>query len=138
MADAVEIKDFSFSVDPIPFTINEDVFECVPELPLWAMQQMARINQVSEAIKEHGVEPILEVFDIFLLEDSAVRFRERVMDRKKPIGIRHIMAILPWLLEQYGVRPTQPSLPSSNGSNDGETGTSSEDGVSPSELIPLS
>lgn len=128
-----QIKDFSFSIEPIPFTINDDLFNAAPELPLGVLQMATKIS--SSQVQELGIEPVLEVFDEILLDDSATRFRARVFDKAKPISMqRHIMPILNWLFEEWGLRPPAPSEPSL-ATSDG-TGTSSTDGAPSEESIP--
>lgn len=133
----VAIRDFTIADAVIRFQVNDDVFEALPDIPLTIMQDMTKMMNLREAVTERGVEAILDVTDLFLTDTSATRFRHRVLeDRVHPIGVKTFMAILPWLLEQYGLRPTQPSSNSSTGLSDGETGTSSMDGVLPGDLIP--
>jgi hypothetical protein len=94
------------------------------------MQKIVKIRDVQKTITETGsIEGIIEIFDELLKAESAQLFRACVYT-KKTIGIRRLMKILPWLMEQYGLHPTQPSSDSSSGSSDGVTGTSSADGVS--------
>jgi hypothetical protein len=123
-----EIADFSFSIEPKKFTVNGDLFLCAPELPLPLMEKAASMRLDRETMQREGMEPILKFFDEVFIGDSAQRFRARVNDRERPIGLRHITKILPWLMESYGLRPTEPSessspLPESDG-------TTSTDGVS--------
>lgn len=135
MADDVQIKDFTFAVEPIKFKINDDVFFATPELPLGLLQDLTKFKDMTSQLKDTGIEPLLELFDDLLLDESAAIFRARTGNKKNPIGVRHIMALIPWLLEEYGLRPTQPSSNLSDGSSDGETGTSSTDGASLNELM---
>jgi hypothetical protein len=129
----VEIKDFSFSIEPKRFRINDDIFEATPEMPLTIAVTAAKIAS-SGALQKGDMEPVLEFFDEILLEESAARFRQRMTeDKKQPIGMRHINAIIPWLLEEYGLRPTAPSSDSSD-SQDG-TGMSSTAGALSDESI---
>lgn len=129
MADEIEIRDFTNRDTTIKFKIYEHVLEAAPELPLGAMTQIAKLQNLRSAIDENGLESILDILDIFVLDDSMQIIRGMVNDKKKPFGVRHMMELVPWLLEEYGLRPTQPSSPSSTGLVDGETGTSSMDGV---------
>lgn len=132
----VEIKDFSFSPEPKQFRINDDIFQCAPELPLGVMAKVAELKLDAETLRKEGLEPVLQFFDEVMYDASAARFRQRVSDKTQPIGMRHVMAILPWLLEVYGLRPTQPSEDSS--ASPESDGTSSTDGASAVELIPSS
>ena len=130
MAEIVKIKDFAADDVEIDFWVGDDHFFAAPDIPLGIMQQMTKLRNIQKHIEEHGLNPLLDLFDEFLDEDSAQLFRECVTV-KKTIGVHRIMRILPWLMEQYGLRPTQPSTPSLDGLSDGETGSSSTDGVSP-------
>jgi hypothetical protein len=133
----VKIKDFSHSLEPKQFEINGDIFLATPELPLGIMQDMVRFRNIREQLEEEGLEPVLRLLDALLFDESAERFRARVKDKQRPIGITHVMEIIPWLMEEYGLRPTQPSQPSSSGSSDETTGTSSTAGRSLAELTQL-
>jgi hypothetical protein len=134
MADIVQIMDFAADdIAPVFYVGSENRFQCVPDIPLSIMQQIAKFRNVRETLEKDGdLEVILQLFDELLVAESAELFRARVED--KTIGIKRLLKILPWVMEEYGLgRPTQPSKPSSDGSLDGATGTSSEDGASHSE-----
>lgn len=129
-AGRTEIKDFSFGTEPKKFRVNDDLFEARPEMPLTLM---GRASQLMGTALREDPEKILTFFDELLLPESALLFRDGVLE-KKTIGVRHIVAILPWLLEEYGLRPPTPSENSSTGS-DG-TGTTSTDGAPSEESTP--
>jgi hypothetical protein len=130
MADIVEIMDFAADDVAIDFWVGEDHFFAVPDIPLGLMQKIVKIRDVQKTVTETGnIDGIIDIFDELLDEESAALFRVCI-EQKKTIGIRRLMKILLWLMEQYGLHPTQPSSPSSDGLSDGVTGTSSTDGVS--------
>jgi hypothetical protein len=132
----VDIIDFSFSPEPKRFQINDDIFECSPELPLGIMARAASMKFDAETLRVKGIEPILEFFDEVFIGDSSQRFRARVNNKERPIGLRHVIKILPWLMEAYGLRPTEPSQPSSQLPE--STGMTSTVGALGQESIPLS
>lgn len=134
MADNVQIMDFAAGDTSPDFYVGpENHFVCVPDIPLGIMQQVAKFREMQKVLTETGdLEPILQLMDQLLTNESAYLFREKVND--KTIGVKRLMKILPWIMEEFGLRPTQPSTPSSTGQSDGETGTTSTDGVSHSEL----
>jgi hypothetical protein len=71
---------------------------------------------------------VYEFFDSIMMPESAAKFRERgQIGVANPIGMRAITEVIPWLMEVYGLRPTQPSDESSDGSE--PTDTSSTDGA---------
>lgn len=146
--ELVRHKDFSLSPDPVTFTIAPDTFVCYPEIPLDALAEMAKLAQRSEN-REEQLSKIYDFFDGIMEPDSAARFRRRGRRstpaqgvegepgyvpadiNTHPIGMRHAAKIMPWLLEVYGLRPTQESSESSDGSE--PTSTSSTDGASDEE-----
>lgn len=135
MASTVEIRDFTVTDENHKFRINDDVFEAYAVVPISVMAEMGKLRNVGENLADNGVEYILDIFDLFLTEPSAQRFRERVTnDRIHPIGMQQVTSILPWLMEQYGLRPTQPLSDSSTGSDSGETSTPSTAGQPVMEL----
>lgn len=127
-----DIADFSFSPEPKRFKINDDIFECSPELPLGVLARAAKMKMDKDSLEKEGLEPILRFFDEVFIGDSSKKFRSRIDSKSNPIGMRHILKIMPWLLEVYGLRPTDPSEPFSlSPTNDGMTST---DGASQKEL----
>jgi hypothetical protein len=127
MAEELVIRDFSYAELSYPFRIGDDVFHALPDVPLGMMGDIAKLSNVQSAVAEHGVDLVIDLFVEFLDEPSGELFRKRVNEKK--IGVKKITEILPWILERIGLRPTQPSSDSSTGLGDGETGTSSTDGV---------
>jgi hypothetical protein len=134
MADIVQIMDFAADDTAPEFMVGPHYFKCAPDIPLSLAQQIAQFKQFKETLEESGsMEPLLALFDQLLDEESAALFRDCVA--KRIIGIKRIMRIIPWILEEYGLgHPTQPSSPSSPGSNDGGTGPTSQGGAFPAAL----
>jgi hypothetical protein len=132
LGGSVEIKDFSYVETSHPFRIGNDVFHALPDVPFDMLAQITKLTNVEQTLRQHGAEMIIDIFTSFLQDESAALFKQRADE--KAIGLKKVMEILPWLLEKFGLRPTQPSSNSSDGSSDGETGTSSTDGVLPEEL----
>lgn len=126
----VRFKDFSPSPEPITFRFAPDDFECVSVIPLDGLVQLAAIGrQINENTGPEQMKIVYEFFDLICLPDSAAKLRERcAQGSANPIGLTLITDVLPWLMEQYGLRPTQPSDESSDGSTPDDT--SSTDGAS--------
>ena len=121
-SDVVRFMDFSLSAEPVRFRIAPDEFECLPEIPLDALADMTKL-----AGGGSGPEQLARVHDFFdgiMFPDSAALLRRRMRKgtveepNPHPVGMRHIHRMLPWLMEVYGLRPTQPSDESSTGSSD--------------------
>lgn len=136
MAETVEIMDFAADDVVVDFYVGKDHFVALPDIPLGLMQQISKLRNVKQLIEENGdLNVIFDIFNNLLTPDSAVLFRECV-EVKKTIGIMRLMRILPWLMEKYGMYPTQQPKPSSDGSLGDETGSSSTDGAPQSVSTP--
>lgn len=136
MADAIpRFKDFSPSPEPITFRFAPDDFECTSVIPLDAISMLAELGQTINALEGvKKMEGVYDFFDMICTPASAAKIRERCRvgtpdnPNPNPIGLTLITDVLPWLMEQYGMRPTEPSDESSDGSTPSED--SSTDGVS--------
>lgn len=134
MTDIVRFKDFSLSAEPVTFRIAPDDFECWPEIPLDSLIELSTLNMNGGDRKEQ-FDKLKDFFDGIMPPEQAARLRERCRPSTKeapnphPIGMRHIQNMLPWLMEVYGLRPTQPSDESEDGSPPADT--SSTDTSSP-------
>jgi len=128
------IKDFSARKDVV-FRIDDDVFRGVPDLPAEGLVEFATMT---EAIAEANISEQPKVFhalaELLLEEESAARFKARMSSRTEPISLNQIMEVTTWLMEQYGMRPTGPSSPSSPGDGSPGDGTSSTANTSVAEL----
>jgi len=132
--DQVTIRDFSMSIEPKKFRVNDDIFEAAPQLPLSLLGMVPKFKSIA-AEPEKSRDTLLEFFDEILLDGSAAKFRERVLSKTAPIGMPQMMNVITWLLEEYGLRPTEPSSDSSI-TWPGLAGMSSTDGASAAVSTP--
>jgi len=122
-------KDFTRKRERITFTIDHDTFEAAPALPGQTLTEFARkFSDAGSAPAEDKLRIITDALSMVLLPESAKLFTERFADLEWPIELDQASDILIWLMEQYGLRPTQPFSPSASGSPSLEPGTSSTDG----------
>lgn len=132
MTNQVHFKDFGKKRAEVSFTLGdrpEDKYICVPALSLPAIQELALIG--GRFSNESAVDSFVEFFNLVMDEDSARRIEHKMRhDRMDPLDKDQAVAIMNWLLEVYGLRPTQPSSDSSSGSPNDGSGTPSEAGVS--------
>lgn len=143
--DTNGVRDFTIRRDPIQFRIDDDVFKAPPIISPVALVKLGKLHtdMGDEANITRDVEATLQrvgdMFTILLPGPSGQRFKERLLSEDQPIDLQQqAIPALYWLLERYGLRPTQPSSPSPTGSTDGQTNdpndsTSSTDGASPTE-----
>lgn len=129
MDDDVQIRDFTIKRKRIKFKIDDDVFEAHALLGLPLMQDLvSSAKNMGNLVKEEKYDGVFDIFDKVLYPDSAVRFRQRAQaigDEALDVK-RQLLPIFYYLLEEYGVRPTQRSSDSSTGSpseTDGITST---------------
>ena len=126
MADTdVNFKDFTKVKKRVEFTIDDDTFVAPKVLPIPVLQQLAG---AADALKTSesavaALQQIVDVFDIILIDSSAARLRERISSKDEPVDLDQLTEILLWLLEVYGLRPTQQSSDSSAGSPNVVSGT---------------
>ena len=132
----VRFKNFEVSPEPVTFTIAPDTFECLPEVPLDVLVELSGLrSSPGETVDlKARMAQIHDFFDFIMESESAALFRKRTAIPTKeqpnpnPIGMKTVIAVLEWLMEVYGLRPTQPSSESEDGSQVDEA--SSTDGAS--------
>lgn len=139
------IRDFTIKREPIQFRIDDDVFKAPAIISPIALRKISAMYTEIGDISSLGndidrtLNILGHIFGILLPGPSGIRFKERLLSEEEPLDLNaQVIPALYWLLEQYGMRPTQPSSPSPDGSTDGQTntqngGTSSTDGPSPTE-----
>lgn len=133
--DEINIKDFTRKPRKSFFRIDDDVFQIRTKRSLPLLQSLVHISKnMKTVIAETGdYEAILEIFDKVLVPASARVLRERVMseDEDEAIDVEEqLVPIMHYILEEFGIRPTQPSSDSSAGSSSETDGSSSTAGSS--------
>lgn len=109
MTDGIaRFMDFTEEAPPIQFKVGAEVYTALPTIPL------ARISQLSKLGTESSdggsmVGNIKKMFSSLLEPESYDRFVAALDGTSNPVGISHVTKILPWLMEQYGLRPTEAS-----------------------------
>lgn len=115
-----EIFDFTGKPKSLKFKIGDDYFEPIPELPGLAgmefMAYMAQMESIGVEDAEKQADLVERMFRMLLKKDSADVFIERLKSTEKPIGVAKMNGVMQWLMGEYGLRPTEPSEPSPDGS----------------------
>lgn len=131
MANSVVFKDFTKAKKDISFQIDDDIFAAPSVLPIPVMQSLAdtadKLKEGASSAETLG--KVVTVFDIILLDESAARMRERVASKSAAVDLEQLIDIMMWLLEVYGLRPTQPSPDSSAGLPSDASGSPSAGGA---------
>lgn len=121
-----DVKDFTTSQAPIKFKIDDDVFEAAPDV---AAQLMLEFAAEAEKLDDQELVPadMMHIMTLLmqavLLPNSFAVFNARLSDSEHPIGIKKFNDVVSWLMEQYGLRPTESDSDSSPGSDNLATGT---------------
>lgn len=131
-------RDFSRPRKRLTFTIDGETFEAAPVLPgdIYA-EFVTRYNGTATTDTYQQQHDLLKgALALALLPESYDRFANRLKDKANPIDDDQMADVILWLLEAYGLRPTQPSQPSSDGPASPESGTSSTDAQQLQASIP--
>lgn len=130
MTDGIaRFKDFTGDNGPIQFQIRDEVFTAHEDIPL---VHLGKLSELGEGLTSKGADPVakmLSVFEKLLVPESFDRFQAAVEGKSATvIGISRIQAIIPWLMEQYSLRPTE--APSGSSTTSDVSGESLTDGAS--------
>lgn len=131
MSDGIaRFKDFTGNPDPIQFKIRDEVFTAVDDIPLSYMGRLAELGEgLGSAGAGDAAEKFLALFARLLEPESYSRFEAAVKGESATVvGISRVKEIIPWLMEQYGLRPTV--APSGSSTTSDESGESLTDGAS--------
>lgn len=125
------VKDFTRAHVRIQFRIDSDLFEAARALPGKTLTEFAtRFGEIGKLPTGEQVDGILQALTLVLLPESAARIDKRLGDLENPVELEQAMEIMMWLLERYGLRPTQPSSNSASGPGSPVSGTNSTDAPS--------
>lgn len=123
-----EVKDFTTARPRVQFKLDNDIFTGVRDLPaVKAMEFSGHADKMSsnDVPMDERIALFMDIIRILLVPESAELFISRLSDAENPIGIKTMLQVVPWLFEQYSMRPTTPDSDSSDGSGNPESGTSS-------------
>jgi len=131
----VRFKDFSLDRPAIKFSIDGQKFDALPAISITLMQDVANVMSKFSDDDEDGInmtnateilDTISMMIDRLLETESAERFKV-LLPRLDLVA--QVIPLFMWLLEAYGLRPTQPPSPSSELSPTESGGTTSEVGA---------
>lgn len=129
MTESVRFKDFSLPPEPIVFRVAPDDFRCYPEIPLDAMMDIVVFATTATDGRDR-MSQVLQLLSSVIVAEDWDKFLARTkrgtveVPNPHPIGMRLVKDLLPWIMEVYGLRPSQESSESSDGSeNDGTSST---------------
>lgn len=128
-------RDFSKKRKRLDFTIDTDTFDAAVALPGDIYAEFVTLyNKTGDVETYQDQHDLLKsALQLALLPESWDRFAARLKDKTRPIDDDQMADVVLWLLEEYGMRPTQPSQPSSDGPASPESGSSSTENTQPAE-----
>jgi hypothetical protein len=137
------MKDFSSKPRVVQFTVDGEVFRGRPYLPAQTMVDFTlRVEAMGEAATgSDGFNTMMESLEMVLMPDSYQRLKARMKDPLAdlppeeaaavtelpylPIELPQLDEIIKYLMEEYGMRPTEQPSDSSAGPPAPASGTSS-------------
>lgn len=121
------MKDFSKKRNDIVFRVDDDVFQAARGVPAEVLLDFATefSGMDTSATVDQQLKAFRSMLEVVLLPESLERFTARMRDRANPIEIDQVEDIVTWLMEQYGLRPTEPSSSSPAGLSSPAPGTTS-------------
>lgn len=135
--EATPVKDFSRKRERLVFRIDDDIFEAATALPGKTLSRFAtRFADIEKTPFDKQLDVFADALGMVLLPESNARFQKRLDDLENPIELEQASDVITWLLERYGLRPTEPSSDSSTGPASPVSGTSSTDVAQPQVSIP--
>lgn len=135
--EATPVKDFSRKRERLVFRIDDDIFEAATALPGKTLARFAaRFADVENIPIDKQLDAFADALGMVLLPESNSRFQKRLDDLENPIELEQASDVIQWLLEKYGLRPTEPSSDSSTGPASPASGTSLTDAQQPTVSIP--
>lgn len=113
-ARMTEMRDFSKKRKDITFRVDDDVFQAARGVPAEVLLDFATefAGMETTATVDQQLKAFRSMLEVVLVPESLERFSQRMRDRANPIEIDQVEEIVTWLMEQYGLRPTE--VPSSS------------------------
>lgn len=111
------MKDFSKKRTDIVFRVDDDVFQAARGVPAEVLLDFATefAGIETTATVDQQLKAFRSMLEVVLLPESLERFSARMRDRADPIEIDQVEDIVTWLMEQYGLRPTEAPSSSPDG-----------------------
>lgn len=120
------VKDFSKKRKDIAFRVDGDLFHAARGVPAEVLLDFASefAGMETSATVDQQLKAFRSMLEVVLLPESLERFSARMRDRADPIEIDQVEEIVTWLMEQYGLRPTEAPSSSPDGRSVPGPGTS--------------
>lgn len=125
--ESSDMQDFTPERPRVQFKLDGDIFTGVRDIPaVKAMEFSGHADKMNsdDVPMAERIALFMDIIRLLLVPESAELFISRLGDTVNPIGVKTMLKVVPWLFEQYSLRPTTPDSDSSAGSGNPESGTS--------------
>lgn len=134
-------RDFTKKREPVAFTIGAHTYNAYPAIAADPLADLgARLSGNLGNFETLGTDKQLAVLKEFLKEvlepDSYELLNRQCSNRNDPVEAPQLLDVSLWLMEVYGMRPTEPPSSSSDGSPSPEPGTASTESAPAGDSIP--
>lgn len=128
MSDSVALKDFSKKRADIEFKLDGEIYVLYKAISIPSLQEIS--STAAEFKLENAVQALSTFFRLIMAPEYADKLVYKLAeDKMNPLEVDQAVDIMNWALERYGLRPTQSSSDSSNGSPTDGDGTRSPAGA---------
>lgn len=105
--DSVLFKDFSDDRKPVLFSAQGERYEAFPALSIETVQELTLIaNGIDESNILDGLD---KFFSMVMDDDNLIRIKAQMRNKANPLTTTQAVDVMNWILEQYGLRPSQSS-----------------------------
>ena len=92
--------------EPITFTLKGEEFTAIPEIQGAVLMDL--IKGASSEDPTESFDMMMELFDNALEDESLVRFKALIKDKKRIVPIEKLTEVVAFLIEEYADRPEAP------------------------------
>lgn len=126
---SADIRDFSKPRKRVAFTIDGDVFEAPPVLPAMVLMEYTKTFNAHKDSDDPAdqMASMTGVLELILRPASYKLFMARLSDPERPIDLEQLQQVIEFVMEEYGMRPTQLPSGSPDGQASPESGTNSQE-----------
>lgn len=129
-SDEVQFQDFSDSRKPVRFKVQGELYQAYEALSVDTLQRVVTFAKQVGDLSDDVIPALSGFYRLVMDEENATRLiNQFVSQAEEPATADQAVAVMNWLLEVYGLRPSVSSSDSSVGSATDGAGTPSTAGA---------
>jgi len=123
----IHMKDFTRQPKVIEMKIDDDIFRAKPRLPAQTMIDFTlKVESMGDDMDATmGFQTMMDALEMVLIPEHFHRFKDRMKSETNPIDLPQVNEVVEYVMEEYGMRPTQSPSASSTGQPNPVDGISS-------------